>query len=1543
MLSQWRETLKTHSQEIAVTYLEAGQIRSLTYAQIDALSDTLATSPALANLQKETLIGVFAQPHHPAWMIAILAIWKCGGAALLLNSDLSQEELQYRVQNAGCQGSIICDEFGASVTLEYLKSLPLCIDYPAAIAQQTEHTARTEVLPTSSQLAYVAYTSGSSGKPKAIAITFAGIRPFTYSHLTFLESTGCKHTLLQTATLDFDASWMEFFLLCAGIPCVQWDRTQIPLTQLPAFMQQHQVTTAIWVPSFMADLDPKQFQSLRLLFTTGEACSAEFLAAWRCKIVLAFGPSETTIGCSLGFFRGKMHLGEATEGMRLHILSQKKLKPLKNNKIGQLAISGPGLARGYVVDGHIVDSVGAPGPSPQKPRNQFITCKIDGIKTRVFLTGDAVLRDTDGQLIFQGRTDRQIKIRGKRVEVFGVETAISSALGNSDVRVIPHKITQNGLEKFDYLAAFIISPEKALPFPAADLMRELNQRCPHITELPRKWYTISHRDAFIQKKSGKFDYKKLSACYHDPLGLAAQGITKLSADRTLDPPAHPSLLSTVIGILREIIDPLCTDAEIATASFDDLAGRSSILWTELMNALERRFGFMMQARRQFHFNFSIQALVDDIALQILFSKAWMRAGGTQDRTDSSQNITVFCCPPVSGDSRNFNKIAWKMGVTCYGLMMPPVVAARAKQPDETITASADRQSAYQHYVQRALYQRLELLAEHAFLAMRTLQASGPYILCGYSWGGQLAYQIAAHLQKNHFELGWLGILDSAYPGVLKGLRDPALAPILLNEIYTQVFVFIAGRDTFKINLTPNLEIAVDERATPLEKLEALFRWILSQFEKPPVVANASASQVKQCQQFFHSIYWNLLATLHYEPITQLHNHQNVTLFHTQHNARTCMSAFAPEWQRFFTQPLELDYMGEIQHINLLEHPEFGARLSAAIQKKQPGRHTHTSTLPLISMSELQRMHWNLPKTNPHYVRRPSLETALLTALPGHGTHEPRTVFLTGFGGLGKSDVLSFLLDILKTNQSQPTIEGAHFNIMDFPGTATKNYCFMGSTNLSQSVDILTVLRDLLKERLPSVNGDNLTLPSALDLFYGRYLKSLPGRSLVVFDNVVLNREIMHLLGINLRRNTFIDVLVATRDADIPRGCIEIPIANYEFSLSDSLELLNSYPKVKQWSESDKQRLCLRLNNYPLALDMAASFCDKQDLSCEVYLRNIEGLFDEYLGTAISPMLGIDAHYHQTFIPVIHSTLDIMRQQFDAALLLPSLYCIVCFDEAGVDFTSYQYTMQAYCAPLSIPLNKFVFELESVLTRLHHYNLIKPFSATHRRITPLHMMVCSTIERLFSEKICNFYQKVSLDFHYPRLAIVNNKVDEFFEREGRPFLSRFFKICIRYQTGFTRPMLESVIDLFKIPHKPESLLLLGPPGTGKSWVVNALMLGKSLVSAVSTQSKRERLTAQQSRLYGDVLLTITHFITIELHHISQTTGPQAETGTPGTETTTRRLALEQNTQRNSSKKTTTCAYQSGIGLLFSARTPREETPQTPETHPAGILFGNTSAK
>ncbi len=262
-------------------------------------------------------------------------------------------------------------------------------------------------------LAYVVFTSGSTGEPKPVAIPRRALTDHTVAAGRKYGLTG-EDRVLQFANAAFDVYAEEVFpTLAAGGRVVVMPEAVPPLARFEAFLAREQVTvvnlpTSYWTQWTKA-VDTSCLDSLRLVVIGSEAGHATNLRAWRrttpVPVINAYGLSETTITSTVAELsdvdEGVLPLGRPLAGTRVYVLDG-RLGQVTVGAVGELYVAGAGLARGYA-------------GRPDLTAERFVACPFRPGE-RMYRTGDLVRTGEDGELRFEGRADDQVKIRGIRVE-----------------------------------------------------------------------------------------------------------------------------------------------------------------------------------------------------------------------------------------------------------------------------------------------------------------------------------------------------------------------------------------------------------------------------------------------------------------------------------------------------------------------------------------------------------------------------------------------------------------------------------------------------------------------------------------------------------------------------------------------------------------------------------------------------------------------------------------------------------------------------------------------------------------------------------------------------------------------------------------------------------------------------------------------------------------------------------------------------------------------------------------------------------------------
>jgi amino acid adenylation domain-containing protein len=404
----------------------------LSYAELHHRASRLAHYLRDTGAGPETAIGVCLE-RGAELVIAILAVLAAGGTYLPLDPSQPRARLTHLIRDSGA--SVVLTSASCA---SWFEGGPAVVALDAALPDLSRYPANPpQPWPLPGQLAYLMYTSGSTGSPKGVLISHAAI----VNRLTGMQhdlQLGTGDAVLHKTTITFDVSMWELLLpLIAGAQLV----LAPPLSQrdpdeLSRVMRQHAVTTCHFVPSMLrAFLERRPLpDSLVRVVCSGEALPAD-LAAQVCRqssveLFNYYGPTEAAIDVTAHRVsvkdagRSAIPMGRPVANSALHLLDS-ELRPVAVNVLADLYIGGQQLARGYL---------GRPGLTAER----FVPDPVVA-GGRLYRTGDRGRWRGDGSLEFAGRGDRQVKVRGHRVELGEVEAALLALPGvaAAAVRVWP--------------------------------------------------------------------------------------------------------------------------------------------------------------------------------------------------------------------------------------------------------------------------------------------------------------------------------------------------------------------------------------------------------------------------------------------------------------------------------------------------------------------------------------------------------------------------------------------------------------------------------------------------------------------------------------------------------------------------------------------------------------------------------------------------------------------------------------------------------------------------------------------------------------------------------------------------------------------------------------------------------------------------------------------------------------------------------------------------------------------------------------------------
>ncbi|MFJ2961370.1 amino acid adenylation domain-containing protein [Streptomyces collinus] len=396
---------------------------TMTFAELRDRSRALAGVLAARGIGPETTVGL-AIPRSLDWIVALFAVLRVGAAYVPLELDHPDERIAAIVEDAGPDVTLTVSAVSPRLTGELIE-----LDRPLPEAEPFV-TFTPDDPDRLRHPAYTIYTSGSTGKPKGVVTEYAGLTNMLINHQRrIFEPVLAEHghrifRIAHTVSFAFDMSWEELLWLADGHEvhiCDEELRRDAP--RLVEYCLEHGIDVVNVTPTYAQQLvaeglldNPARRPALVLL--GGEAVTPTLwqrLADTEGTVGYnLYGPTEYTINTlGVGTFECEDPVvGVAIDNTDVYVLDP-WLRPLPDGVPGELYVSGIGIARGYL-------------GQPAQSAHRFVACPFGEPGERMYRTGDLVVRRPDGNLMYLGRTDQQVKIRGHRVELGEVEAVFAA-------------------------------------------------------------------------------------------------------------------------------------------------------------------------------------------------------------------------------------------------------------------------------------------------------------------------------------------------------------------------------------------------------------------------------------------------------------------------------------------------------------------------------------------------------------------------------------------------------------------------------------------------------------------------------------------------------------------------------------------------------------------------------------------------------------------------------------------------------------------------------------------------------------------------------------------------------------------------------------------------------------------------------------------------------------------------------------------------------------------------------------------------------------
>ncbi|MBW0088512.1 amino acid adenylation domain-containing protein [Pseudonocardia sp. KRD-184] len=629
--------------------------RSWTYGELNARANRLGRALLARGLGREDVVAVVTE-RNLDWMAAVLAVFKAGGAYLPVEPHFPADRVATTLSRAGC--ALVVTEPGSTTTLDQaLASLPGVRSLLVGDAYREDHPdGDLGIAVTADQLAYIYFTSGSTGEPKGVMCEQAGMLNHLLAKIEDLELAEGE-VLAQTAPQCFDISLWQLVaaLLVGGRTLLVEQEVIMDVARFVDTVVDARVGVLQIVPSYLdvvvayLEQHPRVLPDLHCVSTTGEALKKELAQRWfaaqpTIALANAYGLTETSDDTNHEVMHRvpdgpRVPLGAPVRNVRVYVVDE-HLAPVPLGAPGEIVFSGVCVGRGYVND-------------PERTRAVFTTDPHrDG--DRLYRSGDHGRWLPDGKLEFLGRRDTQIKIRGFRIEMGEIENTLLRVPGVRDGAVVVAELAGGS----SHLVAFY-SGRPAEP----ELLRDRLAGSLPSYMVPSAFH---HRESLPLTANGKIDRKALSA-------LAGELDV---AERPYDAPSTPTeqwlaaSWAALFGVPAEQVG--------RRDHFFDLGG-TSLSAVKLAIALER-----------------VVSLKDVTRHPVLAELAELVDSRSQGRTESRPALlqplsptdgaptgALVCFPYAGGNAVNFRPLAGALrgsGIAVHAVELPGHDVAGRSEP-----------------------------------------------------------------------------------------------------------------------------------------------------------------------------------------------------------------------------------------------------------------------------------------------------------------------------------------------------------------------------------------------------------------------------------------------------------------------------------------------------------------------------------------------------------------------------------------------------------------------------------------------------------------------------------------------------------------------------------------------------------------------------------------------------------------------------------------------------------------------------------------------
>nr|AQX14441.1 EM5400 NRPS scaffold [Agrobacterium radiobacter] len=481
--------------------------KSFSYADLNKSANRLASHllRAYPRIKADDCIGV-TLPRGAGLLISILAVWKVGAAYVPLDATLPSQRLASMAKSSSIKLIFADSQTLNGVSWDWWEGPVVDVDHILSDTSLLDENPDLNV--SGGDLAYVLFTSGSTGEPKGAMVEHIGVLNNIANKVQDFKVNRAS-IVSQNASQSFDISvWQMFIALSQGGTTVIYDdRTVKDLPRLLEWIVRDAVTVLEIVPTYLValtehldSLDKVPALSVEYLILTGETADARFINRFRAHypniyIVNAYGPTEASDDITHHILapgelaENPVPIGTTLANFDVYVVDD-ELRPVPIGTKGEIVVTGVGVCRGYAA-------------MPEATKSAFLTSPFsDRYKGRLYKTGDLGEMRGDGTLLFHGRKDKQVKIRGFRIELEEVEHRLASCANIRQAVVLDIALPNHE----PFLCGFVVPAGKV---DKALIEKELGESLPPYM-IPTELRILDHLPLLV---NGKVDRRGLRDQY----------------------------------------------------------------------------------------------------------------------------------------------------------------------------------------------------------------------------------------------------------------------------------------------------------------------------------------------------------------------------------------------------------------------------------------------------------------------------------------------------------------------------------------------------------------------------------------------------------------------------------------------------------------------------------------------------------------------------------------------------------------------------------------------------------------------------------------------------------------------------------------------------------------------------------------------------------------------------------------------------------------------------------------------------------------------